>query len=357
MKIYINGKFLSQKKSGVQRFSINILLALDNLINNKPNYDVILFTPRNVENLNLKSIKQVPIGFGNISINIWEQIFLPIYSFDAPLINLGGSAPLFMRLGIVTLHDAVIFRYASSYSLLYVLWYRLIYSFIRMRFKFYFTVSKFSAQELLIFFPNSKFEVIYNSAEHINFLNSDYCIIDKLLLRNKKYFIFVGNYNKTKNLNIIIDLFKKDFYNDYLVVIVGKENPIFRDFNIKIFNNIIRTDYINDSELKALYENAVALIFPSFYEGFGIPLLEAMYCKCPVIASSAASIPEVCGDAALYFNPYDVNDLDRVIKNFLNSEKIRDSLVANGMIQASKFSWHNSASKILTCIEDNIVDQ
>ena len=110
--------------------------------------------------------------------------------------------------------------------------------------------------------------------------------------------------------------------------------------------------YVNDRELKALYENALGFIFPSLYEGFGLPVLEAMRAGCPVISSHAASLPEVAGDAALYFDPGDVEDMARVIERFLSDPALQEDMRHKGFLQAKYFKWSTTARRILESMLD-----
>jgi glycosyltransferase involved in cell wall biosynthesis len=105
--------------------------------------------------------------------------------------------------------------------------------------------------------------------------------------------------------------------------------------------------YVSDEELRALYEGAQSFVFPSLYEGFGIPPLEAMQCGCPVLAARAASIPEVCGDAALYFNPLSPSELAAVLMQVATNEPLRKQMRERGYEQANRFSWEAGARQLL----------
>ena len=111
--------------------------------------------------------------------------------------------------------------------------------------------------------------------------------------------------------------------------------------------NLIRTGYLTDAELAALYSRALAFVFPSLYEGFGLPPLEAMYFGCPVVCSRAASLPEVAGDAALYCNAYDVDDIATCLQKIIQDNAMRDRLIEAGEAQVAKFTWRASAEKML----------
>jgi glycosyltransferase involved in cell wall biosynthesis len=110
--------------------------------------------------------------------------------------------------------------------------------------------------------------------------------------------------------------------------------------------------YVNDSELRTLYANAIAFIFPSLYEGFGLPPLEAMALGCPVLASNAASIPEVCGDAPLYFDPVDEHSLAALMKEVLLNQSAREDMVRRGLERLALYGWNRSADAYLSLLRD-----
>ena len=107
------------------------------------------------------------------------------------------------------------------------------------------------------------------------------------------------------------------------------------------------TGYVDDDQLKQLYRKAKLFLFPSLYEGFGLPPLEAMACGCPVIVSKAASLPEICGDAAYYVNPYDVEDIAKGIYTVLTDEGLQKELIRKGLQRVKLFSWEKSARELI----------
>jgi glycosyltransferase involved in cell wall biosynthesis len=140
-----------------------------------------------------------------------------------------------------------------------------------------------------------------------------------------------------------------------LVAAGGSYGTVFqKSAALSISANVHMLGYINDHELKALYENALAFIFPSTYEGFGLPVLEAMNCGCPVLCSKAASLPEVAGPAALYFDPLDVNEIRDLIVKLQADPGMQSDLSRRGREQAAGFSWMKTASEtlaaLLTCL-------
>lgn len=174
--------------------------------------------------------------------------------------------------------------------------------------------------------------------------------------RRKNYILYVGNLKPHKNLLRVLKAFLLLRDSNLNFKIVGRVKNL-RTVDEEVYKIINRMKYriefledIDDIELYNLYREARLLIFPSIYEGFGYPPLEAMACGTPVVASNVASIPEVCGDAAFYINPYDVSDIVRGLKEILNNEKLSESLIEKGLKRVKLFSWQNFVEKFLSII-------
>ncbi len=110
--------------------------------------------------------------------------------------------------------------------------------------------------------------------------------------------------------------------------------------------------YIEESEKPILYNLAKVFVYPSFYEGFGLPVLEAMNCGCPVITSASSSLPEVTGNSALLVNPYKINELAEALSQVLNDENLIDLLKGRGLVRAKNFSWEKSSRKLLSIFQE-----
>jgi glycosyltransferase involved in cell wall biosynthesis len=172
----------------------------------------------------------------------------------------------------------------------------------------------------------------------------------------RPYILFVGNVKPHKNLKGLIrafDTLKSQIPHD--LVIVGKKEGFITadDDTLRVDSGrILFTGYVQDSELRSYVANADALILPSFYEGFGIPPLEAMACGCPTIVSAGSSLPEVCRDAALYCNPYDHLDIAARISELIQNPGLRDEMAAKGRQHAQQFTWDASAATTARVISD-----
>jgi glycosyltransferase involved in cell wall biosynthesis len=139
---------------------------------------------------------------------------------------------------------------------------------------------------------------------------------------------------------------------DFDVIIAGGTNPgIFKSTGIQLPENVKHVGYVSDDELKSLYSSAACFIYPSLYEGFGLPPLEAMSNGCPVIVSRAGALPEVCGDAALYCDPRNPQDIADKIKIMMSDTKLREELRAKGLLHSKRYTWEKCARETLSAIE------
>ena len=165
--------------------------------------------------------------------------------------------------------------------------------------------------------------------------------------------------NKRKNFKSVLKAFK-ELDIDYKLIMVGNfgENFIIDEETKTIIkqaeksNKIEFRKNVSDEELIKLYNQSKLFIYPSFYEGFGLPPLEAMACGTPVITSNVSSLPEVGGDAVMYCNPYDVEDIKNKIEMVLNDEKLQQEMIQKGLQRVKKFTWEKSAKKHLEVFEE-----
>ncbi|WP_339239751.1 glycosyltransferase family 1 protein [Geobacillus sp. FSL W8-0466] len=357
--IYINGRFLTQSITGVQRYAFELIHSLDNIIGKngklQANFEFIILTPKKIKhNLRLENIRVKKIGV--FKGHLWEQINLPFLTSGRLLINLCNTAPILKRYQLVTIHDANVYANPRNFSLLFRLWYKFLFKIISKKSKKLITVSNFSKSELehYLNINNNKIKVIYEGKEQILNINSEQNILRKHNLQCKRYLLAVSSLSPNKNFKSVIQAIQllKDIKVD--IVIAGGTNPkVFSDSrDIGKTANVKYIGYVSDNELKSLYENAAGFIYPSFYEGFGLPPLEAMACGCPVIVSNVASLPEVCGDAALYIDPYSPEDIAEKIKLLLSDDKLRKELRRKGLERAKMFSWEKCAEETIKVIEE-----
>ncbi len=233
-----------------------------------------------------------------------------------------------------------------------------LFNLIKLKSKNILTPSNFSKEEL-----TSKLNYSPDAIHKIpNAVDEKWFQIKKQNSPYKKpYLLYVGNVKPHKNLSVLVEAFKliKEKIPHDIVIVGKREGFILADdavqSNIEYLKDRVHfTGYVEDDVLNQYYAHADMFIFPSVYEGFGIPPLEAMATKCPVIVSSAQPMPEVCGDAALYFNPYNPKDLADKILTLNSSPELRNNLVQKGITQAQKYSWDESANTIAEVIAAGI---
>jgi glycosyltransferase involved in cell wall biosynthesis len=174
----------------------------------------------------------------------------------------------------------------------------------------------------------------------------------------ENFIFFVGSIEARKNLKRLLqaytdlgDKFRKEF-KLVLIGFKGWENEEIMRLIHKLKSDIFYLGYLPEEELGKLYNLARLSVYPSLYEGFGLPPLEAMACGCPIIVSHTASLPEVCGDAAFYADPQDANSISGAILQVLLDENLRNSLIQKGFDRASTFSWEKSARSHLKVFEE-----
>jgi glycosyltransferase involved in cell wall biosynthesis len=348
--IFINGRFLTMTITGVQRYAQELFRALDEvLLDIFPGEaaPIVCFVPPGCsENPRWKKIDLRVVGKNTG--NLWEQIDLPWNAQAGLLFSPANIGPYLHPNQVVTIHDASVFAFPRAYSLAFRMKYRLIYPRMAKVARKIITVSQFSRKELVRYcrFPEERIEVIAHGCEHLSRLVADESILDRCGIRKRSYLLGVGSWSLHKNFDALIKAFQLLGRDDLSLVLVGGEfKHIFRSSEKEIPANTIYLRNVRDNELQALYQNAVSLVFPSIYEGFGLPVLEAMSAGCPVICSHASSLPEVGGEAALYFDPHNVQELSDRMRSLLDSDELRESMQLKGKIQSQKFSWKEAARK------------
>ncbi|MFI2858318.1 glycosyltransferase family 4 protein [Paenibacillus sp. JSM ZJ436] len=352
--IYINGRFLTHPVTGVQRYGLELIQAMDDLSSRKAegfeNYEFIVLTPKvELPALNLSAIRIKQVGA--LKGHLWEQLELPVHAFRHLLLNPCNTAPLFKRKQAVTLHDAAVYAVPDTYSRLFRLWYKIMFPALGLLSQQILTCSTFSKDQLIRYcgIPSSKMSVIPHGREHVLRAAADHEVLKKHGL-DKPFVLAVSSMSPNKNFGSIVKAIQHLNVEDVDFVIAGGSNPKLFQEQGELPDSVKYLGYVEEEELRALYEHAACFVFPSFYEGFGFPPLEAMTCGCPVIASHTASIPEVCGEAAIYCDPYDWKDIASKIQRVLKDPDLQDQMRARGFEQSSKFSWERCAKETFAAI-------
>lgn len=276
---------------------------------------------------------------------------------------------------VVTIHDLILLNFPTVRSttlgpLRYWfknLSYRLIIRLAVRRAKRIISVSQFTKEDILKHFKikADKISVTYEGVA--NLVKGRDSLFDKnfngaKVLAGygiaKPFLLYVGNAYPHKNIDGLIAVFREIIKrgHDLELVLVGKEDYFYRRLKTEVRQDrrrleskerIVFTDYVSDSQLEILYKQALAYVFPSFYEGFGLPPLEAMAKGLPVASSNRTSLPEVLGQAAIYFDPADRQEMASQIEKLIKDDSLRRELIARGSVQAKKYSWWECARQTL----------
>jgi glycosyltransferase involved in cell wall biosynthesis len=281
--------------------------------------------------------------------HLWNHFVLPFNSGNI-LFCPANIAPFFIpnsKKLIITIHDIAFITQPNSFSLFFRFYYRFIIPINIKRANKIITVSNYSKYEIEKYYPNSenKIEVIYNG------YNTKYKVIKNSIKKNQ--ILYVGSMNIRKNFIGILKAYELLNDTKYKLIIVGNFSSNFNlDTKTNIMLNMAKQNPniefrngITDDELVQIYNESKLFIFPSFYEGFGLPVPEAMACGTPVICSDTTSLPEVGGDAVVYCNPNNIEDIKEKIMIVLNDEKLQKQMIQKGLIRAKEFTWEKSAKE------------
>jgi glycosyltransferase involved in cell wall biosynthesis len=349
--VYINGRFLTQRTTGVQRYALETLLAIDALFaagRGVPATKLVLLAPPGTRAPPLQTIAFRTVG--PLSGNAWEQLSLPLATRGELLLSFSATGPLLKRSQIVTMHDAAVHVVPQAFSRNFRSWYKLLLPILARRTPHVMTVSEFSKHELVRYFGarEHRTHVTGEGWQHVTRHTSDASVLTELGLAPRSYALAVSSVTPHKNFAAIARAAARLEDSALSIVVAGSvDAAVFGRTDLAALRSVKLAGYVDDHKLRALYENAAVFIYPSLYEGFGIPPLEAMALGCPVLASSAAAIPETCGDAAWYFAPEDDKTLAELMTRLLHSEADRAALIEKGHRRIKDFSWEACAQRFI----------
>lgn len=343
----VNGRFLTQKPTGIHRYAFEICNQFYQL-----GVDFYVAIPKNINTDYKHSFRTVECG--SLDGHLWEQISLPRYlkKQGSPLlVSFSGCGPLNYNNQIITIHDVSHERHPEWFAKSYWRYYGYMMPRVARKAHAIITVSEYSKKEINDVFgiPKDKLFVVNCSipAYHLNESENKPNI-------KEKYILSVSSFDPRKNFRRLIEAFNNIEDKTIKLYIIGMQFQAFNTPDLQDLQNenIVMPGYVDDDRLNELYRNALFSVYPSLYEGFGIPPLESMVCGCPVIASKIDAIEEICEDAVLYIDPYNTNDITDKINLLALNIDLRNDLKARGYQQIKKYSWEKSARKVIEIVKN-----
>ncbi|MBB2206010.1 glycosyltransferase family 4 protein [Gluconacetobacter takamatsuzukensis] len=342
LPVYLNGRFLRQTLSGVQRFATEISagLARQGVISE------IVVPPSGKEGggadaTHFANVRIRKAGF--MGGHPWEQTALPWAAADGLLVNLGNTAPLLARRQIVVIHDCGWASVPEAYSARFRATYRVMQAGLVARRVRIVTVSEFARGEIMhhLGARAEQVSVIPEGGEHVRAVAADATVLAANDLVPGRYVLVVGNLVAHKNLRVLAKLGEALEARGMVLAIVGaRRDGIFQQQGGEDMPRAARyLGRVSDGALRALYEHAACFVFPSRYEGFGLPAVEAMACACPVVASDIPVLREVCGEAALFADPFSQNAFVRQVMRILDEDGLADRLRDAGAARLLRYNW------------------
>lgn len=368
-KILVNTRFLIKDKlEGIGRFTYETLKCM---VQNHPEHEWFFLFDRQwndefVFAENVTPIKIAPQARHPILWYWWFQQSVPtIINKIKPdlFLSTDGFTTYKTKVKKVTVfHDLAFEHYPKDMNWMVNLFYKTFtpgYTQVSDRIA---TVSEYSKQDLIKTYnvEEDKIDVVYNGA-------SEYfkpIALDKIDSTKEKfcdgnnYFCFVGALQPRKNVANLFkafDKFKKVDNKKIKLVVVGrkawKSDEIFNTYqSMEYRDDVVFTGHLKHEEIADIYGAALGLVYIPYFEGFGIPIIEAQNCECPVITSKVTSMPEVSGDGAILVDPFNIDEITSAMTSLLD-EEFRNDLIAKGIVNVKRFSWQQTSEKLWNCIE------
>ncbi len=292
------------------------------------------------------------------------------YCKDAVLLATDSKAPLILPPNCILIPlvtDLAVYRLKEAYQLSRVVWWRLQYRYVCRCADRFLAVSEFTKREMvdILHIPPEKIAVVPCACSSEMRPVADPAALVELREKYRlpeRFVLFVGNFNPRKNLERLIRAFDRAKGEGLIhhLVIAGEQGWKFDRTaalrGIRHSRDIHFTGYVPDGDMPTLYSAAELFAFPTLYEGFGIPVLEAQACGTPVLTSNGSSLPEVGGEGAVYVDPYDTEGICAGMRHVLDNPEIAQQLVQKGLANVQRFSWQASAERLDEMIE-TIIDR
>ncbi len=369
--IGIDGHMLGDHSGGNESYYKNILLNMqvprgwEIYLFLKPGVDASLFEDR---------FKIVRFISGNAAERNLIELPMLAHRLKLDLLHTQYFIPFNRPCPVVcTIHDICFEHYKDIFTRSEYIRQKVLVPYAAKKAKKIFTVSEFSKSDISKAYgiPSERIHVTWNAVnEHFGRMAEPW--LGEIGLRRKfgigdaPYILTVGNLQPRKNLPRLIEAFKRlksqngteGNHHGYKLVIVGKKAWMYENIlQLADREDIVLTDYVTESDLIKLYNAAELFVYPSIFEGFGLPPLEAMACGTPVAVSETSSLPEVVGNAGMYFDPFDVESIKTTLQKMLTDQDLRECLAERGFEQVKRFSWTGSAQRIIDTYRSILEDR
>ncbi len=344
VSVAVNGLFCCQKTTGVQRYALEITQLLK-----KKGLKIDIHSPSGLS------------GSSALCAHLWEQAYLPLKLKPGQLLwSPTNTGPAWYRNQVVTVHDGAVFAHPEWFSRQYVAWRRLVLPKLIRHARHLITVSEFAKENICnnTGLPEEKITVIPNGINHAFFRPACFAEVEPVLGKYHlvgNYLLTVGSFDPRKNFRRLLEAWSRieEKYPDITMVVVGGDSANFADHGtIQQAQKVCLLGYCPDQDLPALYSGAMAFLYPSIFEGFGLPPLEAMACGTAVVTSGISSLPEVVGDAALLVDPYDVESIINGIEKIITDDELRERFCSKGLQRASQFTWERTADRTWQVLQE-----
>jgi glycosyltransferase involved in cell wall biosynthesis len=330
-RVVVNGRFLFHKVTGVERYANEVTQRLGNRVQ--------LIQPG----------MRASGAFGHA----WEQLVLPTRLAKGDLLwSPTNTGPLTVHDQVITIHDISFLDHPEWFQQSFVAWYRYLIPRLVRRTRIILTVSYFSYIRILEAFQISAERVkIVPAGVDLNKFKpatqAEVSAIKRKFHIGDQYLLAMGTLEPRKNLEKLFEAwqnYSSNFRSNLELVVAGGKGASFRNMPRRVLPEGVKLlGYVDEADLPGLYSGALVYILPSVYEGFGLTALEAMACGAPVAVSNTSALPEVVGNAGIYFDPVRTDEIWGVIETLYSSPKLREQLITSGFKQAEAFPWENSA--------------